>query len=349
MWYLFGASLRLTPMGLTRKISPGDFLFGASLRLTPMGLTRKISPGDFLFGGSLHLTPVGLPRINAPGVFLILLLLGLLSMPVHSQPVTVFVSVQPQKTFVERVGGEHVQVFSMVQPGHSPATYEPTPRQVARLARADLYIRIGVPFENAWMGRISAVNPHMRVLDARQGIDLRQLESHGQDEHPGHVHEIDPHIWTSPPLVRRMADDIRRVLGEMLPQRRTEFDANYEEFAAELDALDLEIRQLFADLSQRRFLIFHPAWGYFADTYGLEQIAVEKGGKEPGAKSLSILIGQARREQVKVIFIQPQFDRKLAEQFARNIDARVEVLDPLAADYIPNLRRAARLIAGAAR
>jgi len=302
-----------------------------------------------LLGASLRLTPAGLPRKIAPGDFLILLLLGLLSLPVHSQPFTVFVSVLPQKSFVERVGGGHVQVIPMVQPGHSPATYEPTPRQVARLARADLYIRIGVPFENAWMGRISAVNPHMWILDARQGIELRQSKTHGHAEHQGHVHERDPHIWTSPPLVRRMADEIRQVLGEMLPQRRTEFDANYEEFAAELDALDLEIRQLFADHVQRRFLTFHPAWGYFADTYGLEQIALEKGGKEPGAKSLSVLIEQARREQVKVIFIQPQFDRKLAEQLARNIDARVEVLDPLATDYIPNLRRAARLIAGAAR
>ncbi len=278
---------------------------------------------------------------------LILFILVLGPSLAHSQALSVFVSVLPQKTFVERVGGDHVQVHVMVQPGHSPATYDPTPRQVARLASADLYVRIGVPFEDAWMGRIRAVNPRMRILDARQGIDPRQLERYAPDGDHRHVDERDPHIWTSPPLVRRMAGNIRAALGEMLPRRRAEFDANFRAFAMELDALDREIRQMFAGIEHRRFLIFHPAWGYFADTYGLEQIPVEKGGMEPGARALAALIEQARRERVTVIFVQPQFDRKLAEQLARNIGGRVEALDPLATDYLENMRRAARLIAGA--
>jgi zinc transport system substrate-binding protein len=258
---------------------------------------------------------------------------------VGAEPLRVFVSVLPQKTFVERVGGQHVRVQAMVNPGHSPATYAPTPRQVTALAYADLYVRTGVPFENAWMARIRSANPAMRVLDARVGLDLRTLEH--QDD--------DPHIWTSPLIVKRMVRNIRDTLSELMPAYRDSFDVNYQSFIVELDAVDQEIRTLLSDLSRRRFMVFHPAWGYFADTYNLVQIPIETEGKEPGARALTALIEQARREGVKIIFVQPQFDNKLANRVALAIGGRVEVLDPLSPNYIDNLRRVARHIADADR
>ena len=182
----------------------------------------------------------------------------------------VFVSVAPLDTFVQRVGGDRVAVEAMVRPGQSPATYEPSPRQIAALAEADLFLRTGVPFEDSWMGRIHAANADMRILDARDGLDLRPLEHHthepGLSEGP---EEQDPHVWTSPPLVKRMAAGIRDALIDLNPADAAAFRRGYAAFAADLDALDRYIRDLLRGLSRRKFLVFHPAWGYFADTYGV--------------------------------------------------------------------------------
>jgi zinc transport system substrate-binding protein len=274
-------------------------------------------------------------------------------------PLRVFVSVLPQKTFVERVGGPRVEVQVMVQPGASPHTYDPTPRQVAALAEADLYLAIGVSFEDAWMGRIRATNPVMRILDSSQGIDLRAMGAHDHDEEAGQGHDEakhagdhgsrDPHIWTSPPLVKQMAAGIRDALTELDPAGGPTYAANYAAFAAELDSLDQEIRARLAGLANRRFMVFHPAWGYFADAYGLTQVPIEREGKEPGPKALAVLIEQARREQVRAIFVQPQFSRKAAAQIAVAIGGRVEVLDPLALNYVANLRQVAAVLAEAGR
>ena len=281
----------------------------------------------------------------------ILLLLSTLAPPaaVIGKPLRVFVSVVPQKTFVERIGGPHVVVQAMVGPGHNPVTYDPTPRQVAALEGADLYIRTGVPFEDAWLERIRAANPDMPVLDARTGIDLRAMGQHddgpGQDKHENGPDTLDPHVWTSPPLVKQMSRNIRDTLIDLDPRNASVYADNFAAFAADLEALDQDIRALLNGLTNRRFMVFHPAWGYFADTYGLIEVPIEKEGKAPGARSLVALIEQAKREQINVIFVQPQFDKRAAVRVATAIGGRVVAIDPLAADYAANLLRVARTIA----
>jgi len=282
----------------------------------------------------------------------------------RAEPVRVFVGVPPLQTFVEGVGGAHVEAHSLVHPGQSPHAYEPTPRQVAALTSADLYVGIGLPFEAGQLPRIRAADPGLRVLDAREGIDLRRLEAHdhGEAREGGHDHghsggleaaarveqfEMDPHVWTSPPLGKHIARAIRDALTEIDPANTAAYAVNYDKFAAGLDRLDRDIRAELDPLTRRRFMVYHPAWGYFADTYGLVQIPIEKAGKEPGPRSLAALVDQARREDVRVIFVQPQLASKAAEQVAAAIGGRVVVIDPLAADYEASLRRAAREIAEA--
>jgi zinc transport system substrate-binding protein len=278
----------------------------------------------------------------------------------NAEPLQVFVSVLPLKTFVEKIGGNSVTVQTMVQPGDSPHTYDPTPKQISALAKTDLYVLTGVPFEKVWMERVRSANPHMKVLDARAGIDLRTIEHHehetvhnGQQQYkahdPGHFNdsERDPHIWTSPPLVKQMAKNIRDMLTELDPAQGQAYEDNYAAFAAELDTLDRDIRALLKEVTNRKFMVFHPAWGYFADTYDLIQIPIEQEGKEPGARALTELIKQAKRENVKVIFVQPQFNKKSAEQVASAIGGRVVAIDPLSPDYATNLRKVAQLIAEA--
>ncbi|WP_338053468.1 metal ABC transporter solute-binding protein, Zn/Mn family [Rhabdochromatium marinum] len=295
---------------------------------------------------------------------LLLLPLLLVMLPTlgFAEPLRVFASVVPVQTFIQTIGGDQVDARVMVRPGFNPATYEPTPQQIAALAEAELYVRIGVPFEQAWMERIRSANPKMQVIDAREGIALRQLEAHTHDEHAhddhqhdehehehdGHdEHEQDPHVWTSPPLVIQIAGVIRETLTELDPAHAEEFTRNHAAFVAELQALDQELHAQLDPLPNRKFMVFHPAWGYFADTYGLTQVPIEREGKEPGARALAALIEQAKEDGIRVIFVQPQFDQRQAREVAQNINGAVIAVDPLAVDYVGNLRRVGREFAQA--
>lgn len=261
-------------------------------------------------------------------------------------PIGVFVSILPQKYFVQRVGGDRVSVSVMVGPGRSPATYEPTPRQLSRLAAARLYFRIGVAFETVWMERIGAANPDMKIIDTRRGIRLRDVDTaapENADAADGGIK--DPHVWTDPMLVKIMAAHIRDALIEADPGHRQDYANNYIGFAADLDRLDRQLRELFLGVSSRSFMVFHPSWGYFADAYGLKQIPIESAGKEPGPRTLSALIDRGRKAHVKVIFVQRQFSQRTADTVAQALGARVVMVDPLAEDYMDNLRHVARSFA----
>lgn len=309
-----------------------------------------------------HFTTLGnrfLKRLLIGGSCVWLLLFAGLVSAGTANPLNIFVSVLPQKYIVKRIGGEQVNVSAMVQPSYSPATYEPNPRQISKLAKADLYIRVGVPFENSWMGRIKAVNPAMPVLDARKNLqpftpeartpNRRSFARHReqlQPDRPGFPAAQDPHIWTSPPLVKQMAAQVAEQLSRLRPEHSEQFTDNLSTFNAELEQLDEELTALFSEVSQRKFMVFHPSWSYFAETYGLTQIPIEVNGKEPGAKTLAILIKQARATAIETIFIQPQFDDRIARQVAKAINGQVVVIDPLAEDYLTNMRQIAQQIAG---
>lgn len=261
-----------------------------------------------------------------------------------AEPLPVFVSILPQKYFVERIGDDWVQVSVMVGAGRSPETYEPTPQQVARLAQAKIYFRIGMPLEDAWLKPMGSANPTLRVVDFRADIPLLpavDTPSAIADKHGA----ADPHIWTSPPLAKIMAAQIYTALAAVDPVHQAEFEENYQVFIQDLERLDRYIRKILAGITHRRFLVFHPAWRYFADTYGLTEIAIEQAGKEPGAKALAMLIEQAQREDIQAIFVQKQFSRANAELIARAIGAKIITLDPLAEDYINNLRQVANVLA----
>lgn len=265
-----------------------------------------------------------------------------------AEPLNVYVSLLPMKYFVERVGGADVRVTVMVGPGQSPATYEPSPRQMAGLSTARAYFRIGVPFENVWMGRIAAARPGLKIVDLRDGIDLKPIDSSrsaGTTQSPSGPGALDPHIWTAPPLVKVMAARIRDALTEFAPAHAAAFADGYRRFAADLDALDTEIRKTLAGRRERMFLVFHPSWGYFARAYGLTQIAIEAEGKEPGPRALATVIEEARRRGTRVVFVQKQFSRSDAKAVASAIEGEVVVIDPLAEDFLANTRAVAAAFA----
>ena len=257
----------------------------------------------------------------------------------------VFVSVPPQKYFVQQIGKERVNVQVMVQPGASPATYEPRPRQMAAISKTQIYFAIGVAFEKIWLGKIAASNPKLRVVHTDQGIQKIPMAAHHHDaeHHPEKERqgEPDPHIWLAPTLVITQARTILNALVENDPAHRSVYEANTRVFVAKLAALDTDLRTSFADRQGRKFMVFHPAWGYFAHSYGLQQVPVEIEGKDPKPAQLKALIEHASENHIKAIFVQPQFSSKSAKLVAKEIGGQLVVADPLASDWSENLREVA--------
>ena len=256
----------------------------------------------------------------------------------RAETVRAFVSILPQAYFVERIGGSHVTTGVLVGPGRSPATYEPGPRQMAELEGADVFFRIGTPFENALMEKIARTLPRLKVVDTREGVALRYFRRPGDRQVP------DPHIWLDPGRVKIQARTVCRALSSITPAHTREFERNLGAFVRDLDALDRTLREILGALPSRNVFVFHPAFGYFCDAYGLTQIPVETEGKDPGPRRLARLIEQARADRIRVVFVQPQYSRKNARTIAEAISGAVIPLDPLARDYLSNLRRMADAI-----
>jgi zinc transport system substrate-binding protein len=255
-------------------------------------------------------------------------------------------SIIPQEYFVERIGGDKVRVKAMVDPGASPASYEPKPDEMAELARASVFFTIGVPFERAWISRMRSSNPELLFVDMAQDIRMRPITPglHHNEDSNGLP---DPHIWLSPPMVRIMAQTIRDTLAAVDPQNTQDYFQNFMEFSKEVDQLDQQLLGILEKIpaEKRSFLVFHPSWGYFARSYGLEQLSIEYEGKEPGAKQMARILEQARQAGIKTIFVQPEFSRRSAETLAQSLEARIVQADPLSRDWASSLVQMAGQIA----
>lgn len=272
----------------------------------------------------------------------------------ESAKIQVVVSILPQAYFVERVGGKRVDVSVMVGSGQSHEAYEPRPKQMAQLGQAEIYFKIGLPFEEVWLPRISRANSNLKVVDTRQGIQLLPMRiMKGNDlvhAGAGHAHgSLDPHIWTSLRLVKIQAENIFTGLVKQDPASESYYHANLDKFQTDLDKLDAQISAKMRNLASRKFIAFHPAWEYFAHDYSLEQIPVEIEGKDPSQKQLAHLIRQARTSGIKVVFVQEQSRQLTAKMVAEAIGGKIVYIDPLASNYLENMRAAADKFAEAMR
>jgi zinc transport system substrate-binding protein len=245
---------------------------------------------------------------------------------------TVAVTILPQAGFVEAIGGDRVEVVVMVPPGASPHTYEVTPDQMTRLSNAKMYAKVGSPveFELAWMDKLIAVNRSMLVVDCSKGIDL--TESQDPDE-PG----LDAHIWLSVKNAGLMVKNIFDGLVQVDSANKAYYEKNCADYLDKLNSLDIELAADLSGVTNRSFIVFHPAFGYFARDYNLTQIAVEQEGKEPDADYIVRLIKEAREHDIRVVFVSPQYNTKSAESVAREIGGQVVIIDPLAKDFIENM------------
>ncbi len=253
---------------------------------------------------------------------------------------TVFVSILPQKYIVDQISSGKVRVFALIKPGQNPANFEPAPGQMTALSETDLFLNIGVPSETAFLPKIKKALPALPVVHMGEGIPLRKMEASGHHDHEENCSHADkdPHIWLSPLLVKVLATNTYKALRKLYPEHDTLFQANLEIFLGRLDTLHAWLQNIFDPFTGSELFVFHPAFGYFADTYGLKQKAVETGGKEPGARALSRLIDEVKKHRPKAIFVQPQFSAKSAEAIAQHIGCAVIPINPLPADYITEMR-----------
>lgn len=249
-------------------------------------------------------------------------------------PLTVAVTILPQKQFVERIAGEHASIIVLVPPGADPHTHEPTPRQLEEISKASVYVKVGsgIEFERAWMDKLSGVNPGMTVVDSSTGIQFIS----GQ---PGEESGADPHIWLSPKNAKIMVENTYKGLAQADPVHKAEYRANTDTYLKELDALDAEITREISQKQIRTFMVYHPAWSYFARDYGLVQIPIETEGKDPSPTGIASLIRQAKEGNITVIFASPEYSTKSADVIAKEIGGSVALVSPLEQDYLGNIRK----------
>jgi zinc transport system substrate-binding protein len=251
---------------------------------------------------------------------------------IESGRMNVVVSILPLADFAKQLGQDKIEVTVMIPPGASPHTYEPKPVQLIAVSKARVFVKAGsgVEFELAWMDKLYQINPKMMVLNSSEGLELE---------------ERDPHVWLSPLNAKKMVENICEGLVEIDPGNKEYYTSNKEDYLKQLDDLNEFIKVQLDDLRNKMFFVYHPAWGYLAKDYNLEQISVEREGKEPTAEEIRKVVEKVKELGDRTIFVSPQFATKGAEVVAAEIGGSVEFLDPLPQSYISDMRALVQLLA----
>lgn len=271
---------------------------------------------------------------------------------IESKPV-ITVTLEPLRYFTEAIAGDRFTVISMVPKGASPETYDPTPQQLVELARSKAYFRIGhIGFEKAWIEKLADNAPHLRFFDMSQGVQLIRddvyAHSHASDEEKAvhhHASGVEPHIWNSTVNAQIIAGNILNALLILDKANEKVYFERYNALCQRIERTDSLIRRMLATPgADRAFMIYHPALSYFARDYGLHQISIEAGGKEPSPAHLKALIDTCKSERVRIIFVQPEFDRRNAELIAKQTGTRIRGINPLAYEWEAEMLRTAEAL-----
>lgn len=274
----------------------------------------------------------------------LVVLAGFFSPAAAAGPLQVFTSVPPHAFLAERLGKGFVEATALISPGQDPHTFEATPRQIVALSGARAFFATGLPVEKRLLAKVRGLHNAMVIVDIAAGIE--QLAEQG-DEHGGGHAEPDPHIWLSPPLLRMQINTMAAALVALLPERAQEVRANEAELVAALRGVEERLRLILKPFAGRTFYVFHPAFGYFGQAFGLHQEAVEMGGSQPSPRQLAALVQRAQQDGVKVIFTQPQFDQRSAAVIASAMKGAVVSMDPMAPDVLNNFSDMAKKLESA--
>lgn len=257
-----------------------------------------------------------------------------------SDKVVVFVSILPQKYLVQQIGSPEIAVEVLVPPGGSPATYTTTPKQLMQLGRSQVLFYSGVPFEKVLLPKLKKTSPIL-LSNINEGIELVEGQcAHDHGDH-SHHHDLDPHTWLDPILMKAQAQNVCQQLSKLMPEKKQLFEQRLKQLQEDLSKLDEDIRNTLQPLKNRSFFVYHPAYSYFALRYDLEQVPIEQSGKEPGAKYMSSVLKLAKEKNVRAIFVQPQFKGQSAAKIAEQLGCQLVTLDPLSDNYLDNLKEMA--------
>jgi zinc transport system substrate-binding protein len=249
------------------------------------------------------------------------------------------VSILPQEWFVSRISGGRARTLVLAGPGQNPHNYEPSPKQISALAASRAWILSGAEFEISLRPKIEKLFPRLPLVDGTEGVAFRFMEEHDDGDTAAHSPtEIDRHTWLGSAPAKILAAHIRDALSRIDPAGAQQYAANCQALEREIDAEFDSLRQSLAPLAGRNVFVYHPSFGYFLDEFGIRQEAVETGGKEPGPRDLNRLISLARQERAAAIFVQAQFPVNAAKTVANAVNAELISLDPLAPDWIANIR-----------
>jgi zinc transport system substrate-binding protein len=261
----------------------------------------------------------------------------------ENQPPHLLVTIAPHKFFVEKIAGETVTVDLMVPAGASAHTFEPNPKQMIAASHADIWFRLGEPFENRAIESLRSHNPNFEVVDLRKGLNLIKSDEHGHCCCA--ASGVDLHYWLSPSLAKQQAATIAEALERRYPQNSEQYKKGLESFLLELDELDQFISQELRGLKNRTIMVSHPAYAYFCRDYGLIQLSIEFEGKDPTPQQLTRIFSKAKETGVKKIYIQKQYSNKGAKLIAEELKAEVVMLDPYSENYISSMKDIANKLA----
>lgn len=264
----------------------------------------------------------------------------------ESSKTKVTVTIEPLRYLAEKIGGNYFEVKTFVPNGISPETYEPTPKQLIDLQESALYLAVGkLGFEQVWLDRLAQNAPNTKFVCTDTGIRLIDGHTHHHDSEHCHHQGTDPHVWTTPENMMILAENVCKALSRIKPELK-------DTFATRTDLFKQEMKQIHADLiqkfqhpkAQHAFLIYHPTLSYFAATYGFTQIAIEDNGKTPAPAQLQNIIARCKEEQIQIIFVQQEFDRRNAEIVARETGTKIVQINPLAYDWEKEIRHIAQTL-----
>lgn len=275
-------------------------------------------------------------------------------------------TILPTKYFVERIAGDSLEVVSLVEKGADPHTYEPKPNQMKSVEKSELHFAVGMEFDEIWLPRLQKQFPNLVVINTDENIkkipmmahhhdhdddDSHEHESHADHNHHddhGVIHDhggVDPHIWLDPSLVKKQAVNIANALIKKYPKNKELFESNLNKFNKDLDSFDKNTAEKLKNLKSNKFMVYHPSWGYFAARYNLVQIPIEIEGKEPKPADLKELINKAKDEEIKVIFVAPQFSKKAANMVAKQTGAEVVEIDQLPENWFSEMQKTVDIFA----
>jgi len=306
-------------------------------------------------------------KILSLSLFLIILLVAPFS--AVAAETTVAVTIVPQIEMVEAIAGERVEVVAMIPKGFSPSNYAPSPSEMRAFNEASLYFSMGVPADMQnilpraeemtglkvvkLFEEIEADHPH-RYFSGEEEHESEEEADHSAeseedstDADHGHSHQEgrDPHIWLSPARVESMVEIMRDQLIELLPDYKEEFMSNTEGYLEKLAAADQENKELLSPHQGEVILVYHPSFGYFTEHYGLEMMAIEEEGKEPGPRHLQEVIEDAAQKGIKNVFYQAEIDSRKTRAVAEELGGEIVQLNPLSENYIQNLKEMAEKMA----